>query len=184
MRRIIHFVHTSLDGFIEGPNGEFDWAVMTGKLSKYSLGLVGQADTFLYGRVVWEMMSGYWPEVESMSTHEHDLAFAPVWRKTPKVVVSSSLEQADWNTTVVNTVEAVGELKQQPGGDILLTGGSTLAASLEDSGLLDERRIVVHPVLLGAGKRLFPENRKRRSVTLIESRPLDEHAVLLRHSLI
>lgn len=67
MRKIIHFVHTSLDGYIEGPGGEFDWPVMGPDLSAYSFSQRERADTFLYGRPVWEMMAGYWPNAESIS---------------------------------------------------------------------------------------------------------------------
>jgi dihydrofolate reductase len=184
MRKIVHYVHTSLDGFIVGPNGEFDWPVMSTELSDFSLALTDRADTFLYGRVVWELMSSYWPQAESHSDHPHDLAFAPVWRETAKVVVSTTLEKVDWNTTVLPSAEALADLKQQDGGDILLTGGAVLAASLEELGLLDERHIVVHPVILGGGKRLFAEGLPRRTATLLESRSLDDRVALLHHSLL
>ncbi|MEV8374170.1 dihydrofolate reductase family protein [Kribbella sp. NPDC056861] len=184
MRKIVHYVHISIDGFVEGPNGEFDWPVMSTELSDFSLALTERADTFLYGRVVWEMMSSYWPQAESHSDHPHDLAFAPVWRETAKVVVSSTLEAADWNTTVLNSAESLAALKQQDGGDILLTGGAGLAASLEDLGLLDEWHIVVHPLTLGGGKRLFTEGTPRRTATLLESRSLDNRVAHLHHSLL
>ncbi|MGH3378374.1 MAG: dihydrofolate reductase family protein, partial [Actinoallomurus sp.] len=94
MRKIIYLAHVSLDGYIDGPNGEFDWPGMGPELSAYAFGLHDRVDTLLYGRVVWEMMSAFWPNAESMSGHEHDLAFAPYWRETPKVVFSRTLEKA------------------------------------------------------------------------------------------
>jgi len=183
MRKIIHFVHTSLDGYIEGPNGEFDWPQMGPELSAYSVRLNDGIDTFLYGRVVWEMMSGYWPQAESMSDDPHDLAFAPIWRRTPKVVFSTTLQEADWNARVIggNLAEEVAALKQQPGKDMLLTGGAQLAAALTELGLIDDYRVVVHPVLLGGGKRLFPEGKDRLGLRLVESRTFDSHAVLLHY---
>ncbi|ADB35421.1 bifunctional deaminase-reductase domain protein [Kribbella flavida DSM 17836] len=182
MAKILHYVHSSLDGFIEGPHGEFDWPQMGPDLSAHGIGLNEQVGTFLYGRVVWEMMSGFWPQAESISDHPHDLEFAPIWRRMPKVVVSSTLRDADWNTTVVGSVAEVAKLKQQAGGDILLSGGSTLAAALTAEGLIDEYHVVVHPVLLGGGKRLFPEGQSRRPLRLVESRLLDERAVLTVHA--
>src|SRR5687767_1963766 len=128
MRSIVYYVHTSIDGYIEGPNGEFDWPTMGPELSAYSHLLTEQVDTFLYGRVVWEMMAGYWPQAESISDDPHDLHFAPIWRAKPKVVVSRTLESADWGARVLRRVEDVAALKREPGGDILLSGGSTLAA--------------------------------------------------------
>ncbi len=84
MGKITHFVHQSLDGFIEGPNGEFDWPRMDSELSAHSQALTGSADIFLYGRKVWDMMSGFWPRAEEFSTHEHDLAFAPCGARRPR----------------------------------------------------------------------------------------------------
>ena len=71
MGKLIHFVHQSLDGFIEGPNGEFGWPRMDPELSAYSQELSGGDKVFLYGRVVWDMMSNFWPKAEQSSTHEH-----------------------------------------------------------------------------------------------------------------
>ncbi|MFC5261170.1 dihydrofolate reductase family protein [Kribbella qitaiheensis] len=184
MRKIIQFVHTSLDGYIEGPNGEFDWPQLGPELEEYGRELHGRADTFLYGRVTWEMMSGFWPQAESMSDDPHDLAFAPIWRKTPKVVVSTGLTHADWNTTVINRDVAarLTAMKEQPGGVIILTGGSTLAGNLTELGLLDEVQMVVHPVVLGGGKQLFKEGTPRHPVDLLESRTFDGRVVLHRHA--
>ncbi len=183
MRKLIHFVHVSVDGFIEGPNGQFDWPVLGPQLSAYSLELTSRADTFLYGRVVWEMMAGFWPRAESLSTDPHDLAFAPIWRKTSKIVFSTTLRNADWNTRVING-DLAGEvtaLKQQPGGDMVLFGGARLAAALTRLGLIDEYHIVVHPVVLGGGTPLFLEPENRINLQLIESRTFDSQSVLLRY---
>ncbi|MEV0375924.1 dihydrofolate reductase family protein [Streptomyces sp. NPDC050636] len=184
MGKITHFVHQSLDGYIEGPNGEFDWPVMEGELSAYSQALTESVDVFLYGRVVWDMMSGYWPRAEEFSTHEHDLAFAPLWRKASKVVASSTLEKADWNTRVINTnvVEELTALKRS-GAHLLLFGGSTLAGYLTEHGLIDEYQIFVHPVVLGGGKPVFRTPQQRLDLTLTQSRTFDSQVVLLRHEL-
>jgi dihydrofolate reductase len=183
MRKIIYWVHTSLDGHIEGPNGEFDWPTLGPELSAYSFSLNDRVDTFLYGRVVWDMMSGFWPNAESMSTDEHDLQFAPVWRKTPKIVFSRTLGKADWNARVIsgNIADEVTALKQQTGRDLLLTGGSNLAGALTELGLIDEYLIVVHPVVLGGGKPLFLKPKDRIDMRLIESRTFDSRTVLLRY---
>ncbi|MBL1087627.1 dihydrofolate reductase family protein [Streptomyces actinomycinicus] len=182
MGKITHFVHQSLDGFIEGPNGEFDWPCMDGELSAYSQALTDSADIFLYGRVAWDMMSGFWPRAEEFSTHEHDLAFAPVWRKAPKVVVSSTLTEADWNTRVINTdvIEQLTALKES-GAHLLLFGGSALAGFLTEHRLIDEYQIFVHPVVLGGGKPVFTTPQQRFDLTLAESRTFDSQVVLLRH---
>ena len=182
MRKIIYMVHVSLDGYIEGPDGEFDWPVVGPELSAYAIGLNDRVDTLLYGRVVWDMMSAFWPYAESMSDDEHDLRFAPIWRETPKVVFSRTLEKADWNTRVIsdNLAEEVAEMKRRPGKDLLLTGGSDLAATLTGLGRIDEYHIIVQPVVLGGGKPLFAAAKERLGMRLLDSRTFDSQTVLLR----
>jgi dihydrofolate reductase len=107
MRKIMYYVHQSLDGFIEGPNGEFDWAQLGPELGDYSMRLTDRADLFLYGRTVWTMMSSYWPHAESRNPDEHATQFAPVWRSTPKVVLSTTLDNADWDTRIVRSAEEI-----------------------------------------------------------------------------
>ncbi|AUG78251.1 deaminase [Kitasatospora sp. MMS16-BH015] len=180
--KITHFVHQSLDGFIEGPNGEFDWPAMGSELSEYAHSLTTSADVFLYGRLVWELMAGYWPRAEEFSTDEYDLAFARVWREAPKVVVSTTLTSADWNTRVINenAAEELAELKRG-GAHLLLFGGSALAAHLTERGLIDEYQIFVHPVVLGGGKPVFGSPQQRFGLDLVEARVFDGQVTLLRH---
>ncbi|MFC4017622.1 dihydrofolate reductase family protein [Micromonospora sp. GCM10011542] len=182
MRKVVYYVHQSVDGFIEGPNGEFDWPVMGPELSAYSFGLNDRADAFVYGRKVWELMSYYWPQAESMSDDPHDLRFAPIWRAKPKIVVSRTLTEAGWNARVVGGGDLAGEiaaLKREPGKDLLLTGGSNLAGSLTELGLIDEYHLVVHPVVLGGGKPVFFA-KDRFDLRLAETRTFDSRSVLLR----
>ncbi len=184
MRKIIYWVHTSVDGHISGPNGEFDWPAMGPELSAYSHALHEEVDTLLYGRHVWEMMSGFWPQAESLSDDDHDLYFAPIWRRTPKVVVSRTLKTADWNTRIINSdvADEISALKRAAGKHILLTGGAGLAASLTDLGFIDEYQVIVHPVVLGGGQRAFPEGKDRLTFSLMESRVFDSRSVLLRYA--
>lgn len=180
MRKIMYYVHQSLDGFIEGPNGEFDWAQLGPELGEYSMGLTERADTFLYGRTVWEMMSSYWPNADAVNPDEHAIAFAPVWRTTPKIVLSTTLESADWNTRIVRTAKDIEAIKAEPGKDILLTGSAGVAGALAELGLLDEYHVIVHPVVLGGGKPVHHPN-GRRDLRLVETRSFDDRTVLLRH---
>ena len=185
MRKIIYWVHASIDGHIAGPNGEFDWPAVGPELFAYSEAMNEQVDTLLYGRAVWDVMAAYWPtaDADPETTDDHARVFAPFWRKTPKVVVSRTLDTADWGARVIgeNLAEQVTQLKQQPGRDILLTGGAQVAASLTGLGLIDDYRIVVHPVVLGGGPRLFGEPDGRTALTLLDSRTFDAKTVLLRY---
>ncbi|MGN9842737.1 dihydrofolate reductase family protein [Nonomuraea sp. H19] len=183
MSKLIYWVHASADGYIHGPNGEFDWAQMGPELSAYGDEVQERVGTFLYGRVVWEMMSSWWPQAESMSDHPHDLKFAPIWRSTPKVVFSATLLEAGWNTRIIsgNLTDEVAELKRRSGKDLLLNGGSRLASALTELGLIDEYHIMVHPVLLGGGQQLFLPPKDRVDLRLVESRTFDSRTVLLRY---
>lgn len=182
MGRIVYWVNQSVDGFIEGPDGEFDWPVLGPELSAYSLELSGRAGAFVYGRKVWEMMSGYWPRVESISTHPHDLAFAPIWRRTPKIVVSRTLDAADHGARVIgrDLAAEVAALRAEPGGDLLVTGGAEAARALSGLGLLDEWQIFVHPVVLGGGQPVFARQ-DRLGLRLAGTRTFDGASVLLRY---
>lgn len=181
MGRIIHFVHQSLDGYIEGPNGEFDWPVMDSEIAAYSRELSIAADTFLYGRIVWGFMSYYWPQAEQLSDHPHDLDFAPIWRAKPKAVVSRTLDNAPHDARLFGDVDSLARAKADEDGTFLLFGGSELASSLTRAGLIDEYHIFVHPVLLGGGKPVFADGKDRAALRLVESRVFDNQVVLLRH---
>ncbi|MFH9740573.1 dihydrofolate reductase family protein [Streptomyces roseolus] len=193
MGKLIHFVHQSLDGYIEGPNGEFDWPAMGPDLSAHSRELTPEGTVFLYGRKVWDLMSGFWPQAERYSRDPHDLAFAPVWRKAPKVVVSRTLRQDALDedalgeaahTTRVISDHAAEELTalKEAGHDLVLFGGSELAAHLTEHGVIDEYHVVVHPVLLGGGRPAFHPARARTPLTLAGTRTFDGRAVLLVHT--
>jgi dihydrofolate reductase len=180
MRKIIYWVHTSVDGFVDGPNGEFDWPVMGPELSAYSEALDRRVDTLLFGRPVWQMMVGFWPNAEAISEDRHVVAFAPFWRATPKIVFSHSYPGDEWTDRVIrgDLHAEVTALKAQPGADLLLTGGANLAAGLTDLGLVDEYHIAVHPVVLGGGRKLFAEQKQRLNLRAMESRMLDGQVVV------
>lgn len=184
MRKLIYWVHTSIDGFVDGPNGEFDWTELGPQLSAYSTEVHDRVDTFLYGRAVWEMMSGYWPTADASTTDAHDVEFAPRWRATPKVVFSRTLTgPLGWDARLVGD-DLAGEvtaLKSAPGKDLLLNGGSALAGAMADEGLLDEVQVMVHPVVLGGGKRVLPIAKDRVTLKLVESRTFDNRTVLMRY---
>ncbi|MFI1990606.1 dihydrofolate reductase family protein [Actinoplanes sp. NPDC020271] len=180
MRKIIYWVHTSVDGFVNGPDGEFDWPVMGPELSAYSESLDRTVDTLLFGRPVWEMMVGFWPHAESISDDPHTRAFAPFWRATPKIVFSRTYAGDAWTSRVIRDElrTEVLALKEQPGGDLLLTGGAGVAAALTELGLIDEYHVAVHPVVLGGGKRLFGEPKQRLGLRTVRSRPVDDRVVV------
>lgn len=183
MRKLIFWVHTSVDGFVDGPNGEFDWPVMGPELSAYSEGLDRRVDTLLFGRGVWQLMVAFWPQAEKLSDAPHTAAFAPFWRATPKVVVSHGYPGDDWTERVIGTDlgAEITALKSEPGRDILLTGGSGLAASLTALGLIDEYHVAVHPVVLGGGRPLFAAPARRLRLVAEGSELVDGQVVVTRY---
>lgn len=185
MSKIIYWVHTSVDGFIDGPNGEFDWPLMGPELSAYSESLDERVDMLLFGRPVWEMMVGFWPDAESVSDDPHTARFAPFWRAAPKIVFSGTYQGDEWTDRVIsaNLTEEVAELKALRGRDMLLTGGAGLAAALTELRLMDEYHIAVHPVVLGGGRRLFAEPDHRKNLRLVDSRALDGMVVVNHYTL-
>ncbi|MEV6898266.1 dihydrofolate reductase family protein [Amycolatopsis sp. NPDC051372] len=183
MGELVYYVHVSVDGCVEGPNGEFDWPRMGPELSAHSHELSERAAVFAYGRRVWDMMAGFWPRAESISDDPHDIAFAPVWRKTPKVVFSRTLTEPGWDTEVLSgdLTEEVTALKARHAKDILLMGGADVPAQLSRLGLIDEYDVLVHPVVLGGDKRPFAVDAERLGLRLVESRVIDDAVVLLRY---
>jgi dihydrofolate reductase len=180
MRKIIYWVHTSVDGFVDGPNGEFDWPTMGPELGAYSDSLDARVDTLLFGRPVWQMMVGFWPTADADTDDPHTLRFAPFWRAAPKIVFSRTYEGDEWATRVIrdDLQSEVTALKAEPGADLLLTGGAALATALTDLDLIDEYHVAVHPVALGGGRKLLGDSKHRINLHTTGSRVLDRGVVV------
>jgi dihydrofolate reductase len=151
MRRLIVSNVTSLDGFFEGPNREMDWITLDEEFFAYAKDMLRSTDTLLFGRTTYLQMAGYWPSAakDEIADHMNNLA---------KVVFSGTLETAEWNNlrlVKTDAAEEVLRLKQQPGKDMVILGSATLASSLLQQGLIDEYRVILNPVLIGAGNPLF-----------------------------
>ncbi len=184
VRKIVLMMSVSLDGYIEGPNREIDWHLVDEELHTEFNDVLGQMGAFLSGRVTHELMVGFWPYADQDPANPPVIAeYARIWRDTPKIVYSRTLDHADWNTTIVHDVipDEVNALKAQPGGDLAL-GGSDLAAVFMRLGLVDEYRIYVHPVLIGAGKPLFQTSGATVDLELIETRRFANGVVLLHYA--
>jgi len=183
MRKVILMMSVSLDGFIEGPNGELDWHLVDDELHSHFNEQLSAMGAFLNGRVTYELMAGFWPTADTDPSSTGPMVeFARIWRDMPKIVYSRTLERVDWNTTVVRDVvpEEVMELKAAPGGDLSL-GGAGLAAAFLRHDLIDEYRLYVHPVVIGRGKPLFPPSDARITLRLAETRTFGNGVVLLRY---
>jgi dihydrofolate reductase len=183
MRKIVVMMSVSVDGYFEGPNREIDWHLVDEELHDHFNQVLGVMSAFIDGRRTYELMAGFWPTADAdLSSPRPMVEFAKIWRDMPKIVYSRTLQRADWNTTIVRTLdpEQIFELKQQPGGDLAL-GGADLAAAFRRYDLIDEYRLYVHPVVLGRGKPLIQPDDSTTNLRLVQSRVFGNGVVLLHY---
>jgi dihydrofolate reductase len=172
-RRLFVSMLVSLDGYIEGPDRELDWFEDGDpQFEQYCEEMIDSVGLALYGRRAYEMMLSYWPGAEASPRAPQELAFARKMNALPKVVLSRTLERAEWqNTRVIkeDVAEEIAELKRQPGKPIVAWAGASLVSTLASLGLVDEYRLIVHPVLLGGGTPMFQDLETRRRLRLVRT---------------
>ncbi|GAA0592903.1 alpha/beta fold hydrolase [Actinomadura livida] len=173
MRKIIVSEFMTLDGVIEKP-GELGWAFRFGRGEEgdaVKADEVRSAGALLLGRTTYEGFAQAWPRQTG--------DFAEKMNGMPKYVVSSTLRDPEWENTKVITVDEVADLKRQPGGDILVNGSAELVQALAARGLVDEYRLMVYPLILGGGRRLFRDGAEEAALRLVEARPVGDDGVVL-----
>ena len=174
MRNLIFFMHTSLDGFVAGPNGEMNWITLDEALFDFVGTMTDKADAALYGRVTYEMMQAYWPKAgEKPNASKHDKEHSAWYNKVSKIVLSKTLSEKKLNNTTVisdNLAENINKIKNQPGKNILIFGSPRASHSLLSLGLIDEFWLFVNPILLGKGMPLFKNVTERTKLKFIESK--------------
>jgi dihydrofolate reductase len=178
MRKVIFFMFTSLDGFFEGPGRDISWHHVDEQFNEFAIEQLNSADTLLFGRVTYEMMASYWP---TSAAKTDDPVVAAKMNDLPKIVFSKTLSTLDWqNTRLIknNFLEEMLKLKQQPGKNLIIFGSSDLAVTFMENGLIDEYRVMVNPVVLGAGKTLFKGINGRRDLKLLKTKLFDSGNVL------
>jgi dihydrofolate reductase len=178
VRRLIYSMAVSLDGYIEGPRGEGDWAAPGAELHRFHNEQARELDLHLLGRRLYEVMA-YWEtaEEENPSAPQHELEFARIWKELPKVVYSKTLGAVEGNTRLsrADPVDEVRALKQESGRDIAV-GGAALASALTAAGLIDEYRLFVTSVVVGGGKPFFAGD-TRMDLELVETRTFGSRVV-------
>lgn len=161
MRNLIFFMHTSLDGFVAGLNGEMDWIKFDDALFDFVGTMTEQADTALYGRVTYEMMQSYWPNAgEQPNATKHDKEHSAWYNKVAKIVLSKTMQETGLHNTKViggQLTDNIKKLKQQDGKNILIFGSPRASQALLNEGLIDEFWLFVNPVILGKGMPLFKD---------------------------
>lgn len=171
MRKIISFMHISLDGFVAGVNGELNWVKVDQELFDYVGKRINTGDTAMYGRVTYQMMEGYWPTAgDQPNASKHDIEHSKWYKQVKKVVLSDSMkDQTLPNTTFIsdNLAEQINAIKQEEGNDILLFGSPTATHALLQQNLIDGFWLFVNPIVLGEGVPLFKGIKEKMKLNLL-----------------
>jgi dihydrofolate reductase len=182
--KLIYMLNVSLDGYVETPDHSLDWTIVDDELHAWFNDQTRQLDASLYGRGLYELMAAYWPTAESdPSTTETEREFGRLWNAMPKIVFSSTLESVEWNSRLVrgDVGEELARLRTEFDGD-LDVGGATLASAFIRRGLVDEYRLVVHPVVLGAGTPFWPRLDAPIRLRLTETRRFESGVLYLGYT--
>ena len=174
MRNLIFFMHTSLDGFVAGPNGEMNWIQVDEEIFDFVGTMTNQADTALYGRVTYEIMQSYWPTAgDKPNASRHDKEHSAWYNKVEKVVLSKTISDSGLQNTIVISEQLSGnieKLKQQDGKNIIIFGSPGASQSLLNEGLIDEFWLFVNPIILGQGRPLFKNITRTTTLKLAASK--------------
>ncbi|MFH9089775.1 dihydrofolate reductase family protein [Streptomyces sp. NPDC017673] len=183
MRSVTCSMSVSLDGYIVGPDGGFDWTAPDEEVFRFATDEVRGLGVHLLGRRLYETML-YWETADrNPSLDFSTLEFAAIWKALPKVVFSTTLPAVQGNARLASggLAEEIERLRVEPGEGNIAIGGATLAAEAAASGLIDEYRIRVHPVLVGGGIPFFPQHERRVDLELVETRTFGSRIVYLRY---
>lgn len=178
MRKIVAGLFISLDGVYESPD-QWHFPYFNDEMGSAVDEQMAAADAMLLGRVTYEEFAGFWPQ---QSNDELDMA--DYMNQTPKYVVSNTLDTLDWqNSTLVSgDIRAeLTRLKEEPGKNIGITGSGTLVRSLLRDGLLDELRLLVHPIVVGSGKTLFPDGSGQTPLQLVDAQTFSTGVLYLTY---
>ena len=185
MKNVVLLMHTSLDGFVAGLNGEMDWIKVDDEMFEYAGKQTDEADIALYGRVTYQMMESYWPTAgDQPNASKHDRQHSNWYNNVTKVVLSRTMPKDDLKKTIVISDNITGEitkLKQASGKNILMIGSPTAAHSLMAENLIDDYWLFVNPILLGQGIPLFKSINEKTTLKLIENITFKSGVVCLHY---
>ena len=183
MRDVTYAMGISLDGYIVGPDGSFNWTEPDPEVFRFWIDEIRGVDVHLLGRRLYETMLYWETAADDPSLGDAEREWIQVWNPLPKVVFSRTLTEVKGNARLASgsVAEEIARLRKEPGEGEIAIGGATLAAEAAAADLIDEYRTVVHPVLLGGGTRYFPHDERRVHLDLVETRTLTPNTVYLRH---
>jgi dihydrofolate reductase len=181
MRKIVVSEGVTVDGVFDAETmGQWAAPSYSDERDAFIRGIVLASDALLLGRKTYDLQAWYWPNQK-----EDKYGIANHKNSIPKYVVTSTPLQAQWNNSTIiqkNVVEEIAKLKRQPGRDILIEGSATLVEALAQAGLIDEYKILVHPTIMGSGKRFFKEGMGMARLALVESKSISSGVVLLSYA--
>jgi dihydrofolate reductase len=183
MRSVTYSMNVSLDGYIAGPDGGFDWTAPDAEVFRFWIDEIRQVGVHLLGRRLYETML-YWETAEQEQTlDEAELEWAAIWNALPKVVFSTTLAAVQGNARLASgtPAEEIERLRAEPGEGEIAIGGARLAAEVAAASLVDEYRAMVYPVLVGGGVPFFPRGERRVGLELVETRTFSSGVVYLRY---
>ncbi len=183
MRSVTFSMGASLDGYIVGPDGGFDWSTPDPDVFRFWIDEIRGVGVHLMGRRLYETML-YWETAEDeQSLDDAEREWTALWKPLPKVVFSTTLSAVEGNARLASgsLAEEVERLRAEPGEGEIAIGGATLAAEAAESGLIDEYRVIVHPVLVGGGIPFFPHRERRVDLELVETRTFRSGVVYLSY---
>ena len=181
--KVIYSMSVSLDGFVETPDRSLDWVIVDEELHRFFNEQARETRTSLYGRRLYQLMASYWPTAdEDPSTPDYMVEFSRIWKDKPKVVFSKTLDKVEWNSRLARGTipEEIARLKEQPDNDMEV-GGPNLASTFMLLDLIDEYRLFVQPVVLGAGTPFFPALDHKIDLRLVETKTFESGVVYLRY---
>lgn len=185
MRNLVLFVHTSLDGFVAGPNGEMNWINVDEEIFDYAGQRTNNADTALYGRVTYQMMESYWPTAaDQPAATKHDIEHSRWYNNVTKVVISKTMKGENLrNIRIIsgNLTDEINQLKKSADKDILIFGSPTACHSLMAENLIDDYWLFVNPILLGQGIPLFKNIKAKAMLRLVASNVFSSGVVCLHY---
>lgn len=178
MRKVVLLMHVSLDNYVADVNGRLDWMIYNKELEDYADELMKSVGMPLYGRTTYGMMAGYWPTIleKPETASEHSLKHARWVQDIPKVVFSTTMDKAEWNNTRLikgNVAEEVKKLKAEPGKDLMIFGSPGLVKTFVELDLIDEYRLTIQPIALGAGTLMFQDLKAPVKLKLLSSKQLE-----------
>jgi dihydrofolate reductase len=182
MRRVTYSMSASLDGYIAGPDGGFDWPGFSKDVFRFWIDEIRGVGVHLLGRRLYETML-YWETADQASLDDAELEWAALWNPLPKVVFSTTLSTVQGNARLAagGLAEEIERLRAEPGEGDIAIGGATLAAEAAALDLIDEYQVMVYPVLVGGGIPFFPQRERRVDLELAETRTFDSKVVYLRY---